>query len=127
MGSDEREQMTSLQRLEPTREERQLAMMLHLSQLLGFVVPVVGLVAPVVLWQVKKAEVPSLEPHGKEVTNWIITSLIYTVIAIPLCFIVIGIPLLLVLVILSIVYPIVGGIRANEGIVWRYPFNLRFL
>ena len=109
------------------QQTRQWAMLLHLSLLAGFIVPLAGFVAPIIIWQVKKTELPELDIHGKIVLNWIISSLIYGVISAVLIFILIGIPLLILLGILAVVFPIIGGIKANNGEAWRYPLSIRFL
>ncbi|GAB4211269.1 MAG: DUF4870 domain-containing protein [Synechococcales cyanobacterium] len=103
------------------------AMILHLSLLAGFVIPLAGLVAPIIIWQIKRAEFPELDVHGKMVTNWIISVIIYTVVSALLIVVLIGIPLLLVIGILSIVFPILGGIKANNGELWKYPLTISFL
>jgi uncharacterized protein len=108
-------------------ETRQWAMWLHLSQLLSFVVPLGGLVAPIVIWQMKKKELPGIDIHGVHAVNWIITAVIIGIICIPLVFVLIGIPMLIALGIVSIVFPILGGIKANNGEVWRYPMSFSFL
>jgi uncharacterized Tic20 family protein len=59
--------------------------------------------------------------------NWIISLIIYGIAFFVLSFLLIGIPFLIALAIAAIVYPILGGIRASRGQVWRYPFSLRFL
>jgi uncharacterized Tic20 family protein len=43
-----------------------------------------------------------------------------------LCFVLIGILLVPVLVVLNIVFPIIGGLKANEGVVWKYPLSIPF-
>jgi uncharacterized Tic20 family protein len=43
-----------------------------------------------------------------------------------LVIVVVGILLLMVLGILMIAFPIVGGIKANNGEVWRYPLPIPF-
>ena len=48
-----------------TAEQKQMGLFLHLSQLLNLIVPFGGVVAPVVLWQMKKDEMPALDAHGK--------------------------------------------------------------
>ena len=106
---------------------RQWAMFLHLSMLAGFLIPLAGLVAPIVLWQIKKKELPGIDVHGCNATNWIITEVILGIIFIPLCFIIIGIPLLIILGILSVVFPIIAAIKANNGEVWRYPMAFTFV
>jgi uncharacterized Tic20 family protein len=108
------------------REARQWGLFLHLSQFAGFVVPIAGLIAPIILWQVKKDELPGIDAHGKVVLNWILSELIYALVCIPLAFILIGIPMLLAVMVLAIVFPIVGGLKANEGTVWPYPLSIPF-
>jgi len=106
---------------------RQWAMFLHLSLFAGFLVPMAGLVVPIIIWQLKKEEFPEIDEHGKIVVNWIISSFIYAAVCVVLCFVLIGIPLLFVLGVLSIVFPIIGGIKANDGQVWKYPLSIQFL
>jgi uncharacterized Tic20 family protein len=103
-------------------------MFLHLSQLLGFtVLPLLGLIAPIIIWQIKKEQYPSIDEHGKTVVNWIISELIYGAIAFVLVFVVIGIPVLAVLGMLGLVFPIIGGIKANNGELWHYPMSINIV
>jgi len=44
-----------------------------------------------------------------------------------LSLVVIGIPLLLAVLVLTIVFPIIGGVKANNGELWRYPLSIQFL
>ncbi len=108
-------------------QTRQWAMFLHLSLLAGFLVPLAGLVVPIVIWQLKKDELPGLDVHGKVVMNWIISLVIYGIVSCLLVLLLIGIPLLLALGLVSIVFPIIGAIKANEGVVWKYPLSITFL
>ena len=105
---------------------RTWAMFLHFSQLCGYLVPLAGLIVPVVLWQMKKDESEYIDRHGKLVVNWIITVFIYAIISAVLCFVVIGVPMLWVLGIVAVVFPIIGGIKANEGAEWAYPGSMTF-
>jgi uncharacterized Tic20 family protein len=109
------------------RQARQWAMFLHLSQLAGFAVPIAGLVVPIVLWQMKKEELPGIDEHGKVVMNWIISEIIYGIASLLLMLVLIGIPLLIALGIVGIIFPILGGIKANNGELWPYPLSIRFL
>jgi uncharacterized Tic20 family protein len=104
-----------------------MAMYLHLSLLAGLLVPFAGFVLPILIWQLKKEEMPALDAHGKVVVNWIISALIYAAISFVLVFVLIGILLFIVLGVLGIIFPIIGGIKANDGIVWRYPLSIAFL
>ena len=109
-----------------TRDIGQWALFLHLSQFAGFIVPFAGWIAPILIWQLKKAEMPALDPHGKVVMNWIISELIYCAVSIILVFVVVGIPLLVVLFLLGIIFPIIGSIKASNGEVWQYPLSIKF-
>ena len=105
----------------------QTAMLLHLSQLLGHTaIPVLGWLVPILIWQFKKNEMPGIDAHGKSVANWMLTELIAGVIFGFLCFFLIGFPLLFALYILGIIFPIIGGIKANNGEVWDYPLTIKF-
>jgi len=114
------------QTLSNSREVGQWALILHLSQFAGYLIPLAGWIAPIVIWQVKKEGMPALDAHGKVVMNWIVSVLIYGTICALLVFVIIGIPLFVVLGLLCIVFPIIGGIKATDGIAWQYPLSIRF-
>lgn len=102
-------------------------MILHFSQFAGYIVPLAGMIVPIVLWQMKKDELPGIDEHGRAVVNWIISETIYILIGIALIFVVIGIPLLFALALIGIIFPIIGGIKANDGVLWKYPLSISFL
>jgi uncharacterized Tic20 family protein len=113
--------------VDPEASTRQWAMFIHLSILAGFLVPGAGLVAPIVLWQIKKNELPGIDIHGCHATNFVITWVILSIICIPLIFVLIGIPLLIILGILGVIFPIIAGIKASNGEVWSYPMTFTFV
>jgi uncharacterized Tic20 family protein len=100
---------------------------MHLSVFSGYLVPLAGLVVPIVLWQWKKEEMPELDAHGKEITNFLLTFMLYGLVVGLLCFLVVGLFLLVPWMVWGVVLPIVGAIKAGEGVLWRYPFIIRFL
>jgi uncharacterized protein len=105
----------------------QWAILLHLSQLLVYFLPPFGLVAPFVIWQYKKNEMPEIDDHGKMVANWVLSAMIYLVASTVLCLLVIGVVPLVVVIVLSIVYPVIGAVKASHGQVWRYPLTIDFI
>ncbi|WP_375435229.1 DUF4870 domain-containing protein [uncultured Hymenobacter sp.] len=107
-------------------ETRQWALFLHLSLLAGVLVPGAGFILPIVLWQIKKDELPGIDAHGKVVVNWLLSALLYGVISGMLVFVLIGFPLLGVLGLLSVIFPIIGAVKANDGVLWPYPLSIRF-
>lgn len=103
------------------KQTRQWAMFIHFSILAGWVIPLAGLIVPIILWQVKKDELPGIVPHAHIVMNWMVTSLVYAAICFVLLIIVIGAFGFMVLGIATIIFAIVGGLKANDGIIWEYP------
>lgn len=86
-----------------------------------------GLIVPIIIWQIKKEELPGIDAHGKVVVNWIISSVIYFIVSGLLIFVVVGVFLIPVLAGLSIVFPIIGGIQASNGKIWQYPLSIPFI
>ena len=109
------------------QQTRLWGMILHLSQLAGFAVPIAGFVAPIVIWQIKKAEMPALDEHGKMIANWIISELIYGVAGVILIVVLIGLPILMALGAVAIAFPIIGGVKANNGELWKYPLTIKLI
>jgi uncharacterized protein len=105
---------------------RQWAMILHLSLLAGFVGPFGGFIAPVLIWQLKKDEYPAIDEHGKNAVNWIISAVIYGLGSAILCFVFVGFLLLLILGVVAVAFPLIAGIKANSGEVWKYPGAIGF-
>ena len=112
-----------------TAGEKQMGLLLHLSQLANLIVPPAGIIAPIVIWQMKKDQIPALDAHGKMVTNWLISSMIYWFVSVILIFVFfIGLIPMLGLMIAGIVFPIIGAIKANnDGELWQYPLTIKFL
>ncbi|TWT85558.1 hypothetical protein Pla123a_03650 [Posidoniimonas polymericola] len=108
---------------------KQWAMIMHFSQLANYAVPPAGLIAPIVIWRLKKDALPGIDAHGRNIANWVVSSLIYLVLTFVLFMTVVGIPIAFLLggivSILMLAYPIIGGIKANDGVAWRYPGAFR--
>ena len=99
-----------------TQDERQMGLFLHLSQLANIILFPLGIVVPIILWQTQKEKIPALDEHGKMVVNWMISHLIYAVVSFVLVFVIIG-----------IIFPIIGAVKANNGELWQYPLTIKFL
>ena len=110
-----------------TQEERQMGMFIHLSQLANIIVFPLGIIVPIVLWQTQKEKMPALDAHGKEAVNWMISETIYMVASIILIFALVGIILLPIVALIGIIFPIIGGVKANNGELWHYPLAIRFI
>ena len=112
---------------ENRKKERQWGMFLHLAQLANFVIPIAGLVAPIVIWQIKKDEYPVINAHGKNALNWLISSAIYALVGLATFVFLVGFFILLAVAVCGVVFPIIAGIKANNGEVWKYPLTFSFL
>jgi len=105
-------------------EERKWAMFAHIGTFSSMFVPLGNIIAPIVIWQLKKNESPFVVEQAKESLNFQITLMIYAVISFLLVFIVIGFFLIFALVIFGLIIVIVAGVKANEGEHYRYPMTL---
>jgi len=110
-----------------SREERQWGMFAHLSALAGLVVPFGALLGPLIVWQLKKDEMPFVDDQGKESLNFQITVALALLLSAALTLVLIGFLLLPIVAAAALVLTIIGGIKANDGQAYRYPFALRLI
>ena len=112
----------------PSKEVRQWAMLCHFAAFLGLVFPFGSLLGPLILWQFKKDMDPLVDDQGKEALNFQITVAIAWLVCLLLGFVVgRGFLLMTVLVIGALILTIIAGIKANKGIVYRYPWTWRLV
>jgi uncharacterized Tic20 family protein len=110
-----------------TQDERTWAMLAHLSAFLGLVVPLGFIIAPLVIWLVKREQSAFVADQAKEALNFNITMGIAGIVCLLLTLLLIGVLLLIALGVYWVVLAIVAAIKANEGNAYRYPFTLRFI
>lgn len=110
----------------PTNDNS-LAVVMHLLGFAGFVFPFGNIIAPLILWLVKRAESPLLDRTGKEVLNFQISCTIYAAVAGLLCFVLIGFLILPVVFILWVVFMVVAAVKTGNGGEYRYPLTIRIL
>ena len=108
-------------------EERKWAMYAHIGTFSSMLVPLGNIIAPIVIWQLKKNESRFVVEQAKESLNFQISLMIYALISFLLVFIIIGFFLIFALVIFGLIIVIVAGVRANEGEHYRYPMTIRFI
>ncbi len=123
----------------PGAEERQWAMFAHLSALVAglltsFIIAAAGcFLGPLIIWLVKKDTMPFVADQAKEALNFsIVVSIVMfglfllTLLSLGLLFF-ITIPLMAIVGIGALVLVIIAAMKANEGVAYRYPFNIRFI
>ena len=109
------------------RQDNQTIVLMHLSQLATFAMAFGSILIPLIIWITQKEKIRDLDAHGKMILNFQFSLLIYSFICIPLIFVGVGIIGLLIILIMSIVYPIKNAIRASDEQAPVYPFSIEFL
>ncbi len=108
-------------------EEKQFITLMHVAQFAGFIVPFAGLALPVIMWATNKDESEEIDLHGKKITNWLISLIIYGAISFVLTFVLIGIIGYIIIGALAIIYPIIGALQASNGKLFNYPPTINLL
>jgi uncharacterized Tic20 family protein len=110
----------------PDQNAKTFGMLAHLSAIIAGLVglPFVG---PLVVWLLKKNEHPFIDDQGKESLNFQITVAIALIVIAPTICLGIGLFLLPLVGIAALVLAIMGAIKANEGVAYRYPWTLRLI
>ncbi len=108
---------------EASTEDRTLALLTHLSGI------VASVIVPLIVWLIHKDKTDKafLNDQAKEALNFQITVVIAWVIAIVLSAVAIGFLLYPVIWIVNLIFCILAGVKANEGVAYRYPFALRLI
>lgn len=110
------------------REDRQLLMLTHLSQLIDLFTVIGGFLVPLVIWLMQRDKVLGMDTHGKMILNFQISMFIYSIIAAPLILLFgLGFVLLAIIAILVLIFPIINAIRVNNGEIPSYPLSIQFL
>ena len=110
------------------RNDNQLIVITHLTQLLTYITGFGGLIVPLIIWATQKDKVEEMDAHGKSILNFQLSVLIYSIISIPLIFLFgLGILTLILIAILAFVMPIVNAIKASNGELPSYPLSLNFV
>jgi uncharacterized protein len=102
--------------------DKVLAILCHVSIFLG-----VAFILPLIVFLVKRAESPYVAAHAKEVLNFHLSLLIYSVCAIPLVLFLVGIPILMALGLMAFICAIIATIKASEGGFYFYPLTIRMI
>lgn len=112
----------------PSPEERNWAVVCHLSALAGLLLWGVGIVlGPLIAWLLKKDTLSFVDDQGKEALNFQITVFLAGVVCSALVFLLIGVPLLAALAVFDLVFIIIAAVKASEGVAYRYPIALRLI
>lgn len=106
-----------------SQDDRTMAMIGHLSGIIA------GFIGPLIIWLInkEKADKGWLNDQAKEALNFQITIFIAYVIAGMLTLVLIGMLLIPIILIANLILCIMAGMKANEGVSYRYPFAIRLI
>ena len=109
------------------KDARTWGMLRHLTALSGVIIPFGNIVGPLIVWLIKKNEMPFVDDQGKESLNFQITVTIAGIVSIVLCAVVIGFLLIPVVALGALVFTIIAAVKANKGEAYRYPLTIRLI
>jgi len=105
-------------------EDRALATLTHLSGLAGYIVPLGGVLVPIIIWMVKK-DSPIISSIAKQAILLNLTVFLLFCAGLVLFFTVLLIPAVIlgwiVLGLSAVALPIIGAVKAADGHYYRYP------
>lgn len=102
----------------PTSDEKTLALLCHV---LTFIAPIL---APLIIWLIKKDESAFIAYHAKESLNFQIT---VVVVCVLLVISIVGLLIVWLVGIFSVVLVVMATIKASEGMLYKYPFSIRLI
>jgi uncharacterized protein len=125
------------------------AMLCHFSTWLGFLLPGFSLIAPLIVWGLKRDQDPLIADNGRNVINFILSFWLYSLglfFIFGFIFLLLMIPFINIMAALGfvfwgccaviygiiyfavqIIFPLYGGMKAFNGEVYRYPLTVSFL
>ncbi len=102
-------------------DERTLAILCHVLSIFFWIIP------SLVIYLLKKDESKYVAEHAKEALNFQISISIFYIISAVLMLILIGVFLMIAVYFGSIILCIIATIKASDNVLYRYPFNIRFI
>jgi uncharacterized Tic20 family protein len=106
---------------EPDQDSKTMALLAHLLGIL------LGIIGPLIIWLMKKDTSPFVNDQGKEAMNFQIVLLLGYLVGGFTTFLCIGVIILPLVWLGGIVFSILAAMKANQGIAYRYPFNIRLI
>ena len=110
------------------REDNQLLVITHLCQLLTCFTGFGGLIVPLVIWVTQKDNVYKMDEHGKNILNFQLSIIVFSIICIPAILLLgLGFIGLIIIGIIAFIFPIVNAIKTSNGEVPKYPLSINFV
>jgi hypothetical protein len=114
-------QPAGAQHVETGNDAKNMGVLCHL---LGFFTSFLG---PLIIWLIKKDQMPFVDHHGKEALNFQITLAIAFVVAGIAVFCIIGPFLMPIIALADLILSIMACVAASKGEYYKYPWCLRLI
>ncbi|MDT3973505.1 DUF4870 domain-containing protein, partial [Staphylococcus saprophyticus] len=85
-----------------------------------------SLIAPLIIWLIKREDSPFVDRAGKNYFNFLLSYVIWSIIGTITMLILIGFVLLPIIVILNFIFTIVAAVKAYNGEDYLPPLSIRF-
>jgi len=119
--------MNELESQPTSNDDKNWAVIAHLSAIAGLIIPFGNVVGPLVVMLTKGKESDLVGDQAREALNFQITATIAFLIAMVLMFVLIGFLLMPIIGIADLVLVIMAAVAASRGERYRYPLALRLI
>ena len=109
------------------KEQKNWAGACHIAAFAGLVIPLGGLLGPLLIWWLKKDESAFVRQQGIEAINFRLTVYFYWIICWCLSLFMIGFFLMPLVVIFDVLFTVIAAMRTLDGKAYRYPLTLRLI
>lgn len=141
-----------------SNSENSNSMLIHLSALAKYVIPLGSILLPLILWQTTKKDSEYVNHHGKEAVNFNLSFFLYNIVTVFLLLgsvfgtifsavqaensenfadvlgillstggFVTAVVILSIIGIVKLILMIIAAVKANEGVLYKYPMTIRFI
>lgn len=108
-------------------DDRTWAILAHAAAFVGFVVPLGNILAPLLIWAIKKEDSRFVDENGRQAVNFQISWTIWLTISGLSVLILIGLLLLPIVAIAWLALVVIAIIRASNDEVYEYPLTFEFI
>ena len=120
-----------------TQNDKNYSTFTHLSGFAGYFFPFGNIIAPLIMWTIKKEESTFIDHHGKSAINFQLSLLLYgfllALLIVPITIFTLGLGLIALglacipYIILKFIVIITASMKANKGESYEYPFTIEFI
>lgn len=110
-----------------SRDEMNMGILVQVASFAGYLIPFGSVIGPLIVWLMKRDEIPFVDECGRNCLNFKISMIIWVMISCVLMFVGIGFILIGLLAIVDIVLTIIAAMKASEGISYKYPLSITFI